>query len=109
MWASTRENLSLGFANNKDADQPAHLRSLVSAFVFAVWKVSDLNMLQAKFQFSSLSLKLRRLLSECPKTGFVVWRSMYNTKVMIAWVPVVKIIILLEMTLWGRRKLGGKT
>ena len=28
-----RENLFSGFANNKDADQPAHLRSLISAFV----------------------------------------------------------------------------
>ena len=31
---STRENLSSVFANNKSADQPAHLRSLISAFVF---------------------------------------------------------------------------
>ena len=31
--ASTRENLSSGFANNKDADQPAHPRSLISDFV----------------------------------------------------------------------------
>ena len=28
-----RENLSLWFANNKGADQPAHPRSLISAFV----------------------------------------------------------------------------
>ena len=33
IWASTRENLSLVFANNKGADQPAHTRSLISAFV----------------------------------------------------------------------------
>ena len=33
MWASTRENLSSGFANNTGADQPAHPRSLISAFV----------------------------------------------------------------------------
>ena len=32
-WASTRENLSSGFANNTGADQPAHPRSLISAFV----------------------------------------------------------------------------
>ena len=31
--ASTRENLSSGFANNKAADQPAHAGSLISAFV----------------------------------------------------------------------------
>ena len=32
-WASMRENLSLGFANNKGADQPARSRSLISTFV----------------------------------------------------------------------------
>ena len=31
--ASPRENLSLGFANNKGTDQPAHPRRLISAFV----------------------------------------------------------------------------
>ena len=37
IWASTQENLSLGgFANNTDADQPAHPRSLISAFVIQV-------------------------------------------------------------------------
>ena len=33
IWAATRENLSWGFANNTGADQPAHLRSLISAYV----------------------------------------------------------------------------
>ena len=33
IWASTRENLSSGVSNNKDADQPAHPRSLISAFI----------------------------------------------------------------------------
>ena len=37
--ASTRENLSSGFANNKGADQPAHLGRLVSAF--AILTLSD--------------------------------------------------------------------
>ena len=31
--ASSRVNLSLVFANNKGADQPAHQRSLISTFV----------------------------------------------------------------------------
>ena len=31
--ASMPENLSLGFANNKGADQPAQMRRLVSTFV----------------------------------------------------------------------------
>ena len=33
IWALPRENLSSGFANHKGADQPAHMRSLISAFV----------------------------------------------------------------------------
>ena len=33
IWASTRDNLSSGFANNKGADQPAHPRRLISTFV----------------------------------------------------------------------------
>ena len=45
--------LSRGFTNNTGADQPAHPRSLISAFLFAFWKVSYVNLLQAKFQFSS--------------------------------------------------------
>ena len=33
IWASSRENLFLPYANNKGADQPAHPRSLISTFV----------------------------------------------------------------------------
>ena len=33
IWASTPENLPSEFANNKSTNQPAHLRSLISAFV----------------------------------------------------------------------------
>ena len=33
VWASTRENLSSEFANNKGEDHPAHTHSLISAFV----------------------------------------------------------------------------
>ena len=32
-WASSWGNLFIPYANNKGADQPAHLRSLISAFV----------------------------------------------------------------------------
>ena len=42
-----------GFANNKGADQPAHPRRLISTLLFTVWKVSYLDLLRAKFQFSS--------------------------------------------------------
>ena len=33
IWASTQENLSLGFVNNKGAGQPVHPHRLISAFV----------------------------------------------------------------------------
>ena len=33
IWATSWENLSMPYANNKGADQPAHPRSLISAFV----------------------------------------------------------------------------
>ena len=33
MRDSTQEKLSSGFANNKGADQPTHLHSLISTFV----------------------------------------------------------------------------
>ena len=36
IWVLTRENLSSEFVNNKSADQPAHPRSLISAFVIQV-------------------------------------------------------------------------
>ena len=34
--ASTRENMYLGFANNKGTDQPAHPRCMISAIVLCV-------------------------------------------------------------------------
>ena len=33
IWAMSWENLFMPYANNKDADQHAHPRSLISAFV----------------------------------------------------------------------------
>ena len=65
IWASKRENLFSEFANDKDADLPAHLRKLISAFVirfleifisdpvFIRSEVSYINLLQVKFRFSS--------------------------------------------------------
>ena len=45
-----------GVVNNTGADQPAHPGSLISALVIAFWKVPYVNLLLAKFQFSSWSL-----------------------------------------------------
>ena len=52
IWALTIENLSYRCANNNGADQPAHLRRLISAFVVRFLE-SIINLLQAKFHFSS--------------------------------------------------------
>ena len=38
LWASTREASTLLLANNKGADQPAYVRSLISAFVISYLK-----------------------------------------------------------------------
>ena len=38
IWASTRETLELMLVNNKGADQPAHPRSLINAFVICYLK-----------------------------------------------------------------------
>ena len=38
IWASMRETLTVMLANNKGADQPAHPRSLISAFVIRYLK-----------------------------------------------------------------------
>ena len=71
--------MSLPHANNKGADQPAHLRSLISAFVVrcldsiislaSVTKISSL-MLASVADQAGLSLTW----SETPKTGFLVTR-----------------------------------
>ena len=39
IWAVTRENLAFLHPNNKGTDQPMHLRSLISTFVYASCKV----------------------------------------------------------------------
>ena len=41
-----------GFANKTGADQPAHLRSLISACVICLIEVSNQDLLRAKFQLS---------------------------------------------------------
>ena len=56
IWASAQENLTLLHANNKVADQPWHLDSLISTFVIGFLVVLQLNLLHTKFLYSSQSL-----------------------------------------------------
>ena len=79
IWALTRENLSLGFANNKGADQPAHMCRLISTF-FIPFLESIISKL-ATGEISSLLLVsvaektgFNPALSKNPKTSFVVSR-----------------------------------
>ena len=73
----------LPYANNKGADQPAHPRSLISAFVvpcldsiippLAIAKISSLQLFCVAEQ-AGLSL----IWSQTPKTGFLVTRLNYK-------------------------------
>ena len=51
-WATSWENLYMPYANNTDADQPAHLCSLISTFVVRCLyhKVQYLHLLNPKFK-----------------------------------------------------------
>ena len=83
-WATTWENLFLPYSNNKGADQPAHSRSLISAFVvsflnsiiplLAIDEISRPKLLSSAEQ-AGLSLNW----SQTPKTGFLpTWLSYYT-------------------------------
>ena len=82
-YGPRREKTCLrGFANNKGADQPAHPRSLISAFVIPLLKsiisrlaTSEISLfyLVSVAEETGLSLAL----SETPKTGFLTSRPKY--------------------------------
>ena len=67
--------LSSGLVNNKGADQPAHPRSLISAFVFRLFESIISRLSVAKETGLSLSL------SKTPKTGlFCVQAQIYYSQ-----------------------------
>ena len=68
-----------GFANNKGADQPAHLDSLISALVIHLLESIICKLATAEisiFQLVSVAKEtgLKLALSETPKTGFLATR-----------------------------------
>ena len=78
-WASSWENLLLPYANNKGADQPAYLRSLISPFVarcldsiIPLVFISEISSFYLASVAAQASLSLPW--SETPKTGFLVTR-----------------------------------
>ena len=80
-WASTEEDLSSGFENNKGTDQPAHPHSLISIFIFPLFKIIIYRLATSIFHFFWLvsvaeQAGLNLTLSETPKTGFVAARPL---------------------------------
>ena len=63
LGTTTRETCLMGVSNNTGADQPAHPRSLISAFVFSPFVAEE----------TGLNLTL----SETSRTGFVATRPNY--------------------------------
>ena len=79
VWATSWENLFIPYANNKGADQPVHLCSLISAFV--VHFLDSIMLLVSVSKISSLYLAsvavqagLCLTWSQTLKTGFLVMR-----------------------------------
>ena len=71
------KTLSSVFVNNKDADQPAHLRSLISAFIIHLFESSISKLATSKISIISLvsvagDTGFSPALLESPMTGFVV-------------------------------------
>ena len=71
-----------GFANNTGADQPAHPRSLISAFVIRLMESVLCKLATGEisiFQLVSVADEtgLEHTLSETPKTGFLTMRPNY--------------------------------
>ena len=78
-WATSWENLFMPYANIKGADQPAHPRSLISAFVVCrlhsiipLVSISDISNVYLASVAAQASLSLTW--SQTPKTGFLVTR-----------------------------------
>ena len=85
IWATSWENPFMPYVNNKGADQPAYLRSLISAFVgrcldsivplFSVLEISSLNLASFAAQ-AGLSLpgrKPRRQVQDRSKALLLLW------------------------------------
>ena len=92
IWASTRETLSLVFENHKGADQPAHPRILISAFIIRLLESIISKLATSKFSiFQLVSVAevtgLSLAMAETLKTGFVATRPNYNCILELSCVP----------------------
>ena len=72
------------FANNKDADQPTHLRSLISTFVVRCLDSTVSIIAKSKSSrppsLCSWAGRFESYLVQTPKTGFLVTRPIYYNK-----------------------------
>ena len=85
IWASPQENMSSVFVSNKGADQTAHPRSLISAFVIRsleriIYRLATSEM--SIFYLVSLAEQagLNLTLSETVKTGFLAKGYIVSTR-----------------------------
>ena len=81
-WATSWENLFMPYANDKGADQPAHPRSLISAFVVCcldstipLLAISEISRLQLASIVEQTGLSLTW--SQTPKTSFLMTRLIW--------------------------------
>ena len=85
LWATSWGNLFMPHTNKKDADQPAHPRSLISAFVvrclciiIPLVSISEMSGLYLASVAAQAFLGLTW--PQTPKTGFLVtWLTLYRT------------------------------
>ena len=82
MGLDVRKPVFEGFANNTVADQPAHLRSLISAFVIHFLESIISKLATGEISIFSLVSEAEQTglsvaLSESRKTGFLATRPIY--------------------------------
>ena len=80
IWATSWENMFTPHANNKGADQPAHPRSLISAFVVRCLDsipVIYIRNFKPLASFCGYAGRFVSYLVANPKTGFLVTRLYY--------------------------------
>ena len=83
LYGPRREKTFLrGFANNTGADQPAHLRSLISALVIHYLETTICKLATGEISILLLvsvaeETVLKLALSDLPKTGFLVMWPIY--------------------------------
>ena len=81
IWATSWENLFLPYANNKGADQPAHPRSLISAFVIrcldSIIPLVSIPKISSLWLASLLSRPVWVLPGRRPRRQVFSWRGSY--------------------------------